>query len=108
MATPDITVFWRPGCGFCAGLFQRLEATGVPHRRENIWEDPAAAETVRGAANGSETVPTVRIGDELLVNPSLARILTTVHRLDPDSDLPQPPEPGKAARFLNRLLGGEG
>jgi mycoredoxin len=101
-----ITVFWRPGCMFCSGLLRELERLEVPHERRNIWEDPDAAEAVRAVAGGSETVPTVRVGDEHLVNPSAAAILATAHRIDPSTSLPQPPEPGKAARWVQRLLGG--
>jgi mycoredoxin len=102
----SITVYWRPGCMFSSGLLRDLERLEVPHERRNIWEDPDAAAAVRAVAAGNETVPTVRIGEEHLVNPSVEAVLATVHRLDPDSPLPQPPEPGKAARFIQRLLGG--
>jgi mycoredoxin len=105
-SAPGITVFWRPGCGFCAALLRRLDRMEVPHERRNIWEDPDAAAAVREAAGGNETVPTVRVGEEVLVNPSVHAILATVHRLDPGSDLPEPPEPTGAARLLSRLLGG--
>lgn len=106
ISNPAITVFWRPGCMFCAGLFSDLERLDVPHERRNIWEDPDAAATVRRAAGGNETVPTVRVGDAHLVNPSIEAILATVHRLDPSSDLPPPPEPGAATRWGLRLPGG--
>ncbi len=108
MATP-ITVFWRPGCGFCASLLRDLDRLGVPHERRNIWEDPDAAAAVRAAANGNETVPTARIGSEHLVNPSAREVLALAHRLDPDTDLPAPPPPGRAGRLVHRLLrGGDG
>ena len=62
-ATQPVTVYWRPGCGFCAGLLRGLEKTGLAHERVNIWEDEAAAAHVRSVANGNETVPTVAVGD---------------------------------------------
>jgi mycoredoxin len=70
----SVTVYWRPGCGFCSSLLRQLDASGLPHRRVNIWEDEHAAATVRSFARGNETVPTVVIGDVGLVNPSLAQI----------------------------------
>lgn len=70
----QITIYWRPGCGFCARLFHEVEDAGLKHRRVNIWEDPAAAGFVRSVANGNETVPTVTVGDKAMVNPSLAEI----------------------------------
>jgi mycoredoxin len=72
--TPEITVFWRPGCPFCGSLFRQLEREGVEHRRVNIWDDPDAAATVRSIARGNETVPTVLVGGVGLVNPSLREI----------------------------------
>ena len=72
--SPEITVFWRPGCPFCGSLFRQLEREGVEHRRVNIWEDPDAAATVRSIARGNETVPTVLVGTVGLVNPSVREI----------------------------------
>lgn len=72
--TPEITVFWRPGCPFCGSLFRQLEREGVEHHRVNIWDDPDAAATVRSIARGNETVPTVLVGRVGLVNPSVREI----------------------------------
>ena len=70
----DVTVYWRPGCGFCARLFRDIEGAGLEHDRINIWDDPDAANYVRSVANGNETVPTVKVGKKAMVNPSLAQI----------------------------------
>jgi mycoredoxin len=42
----------------------------------NIWDDPAAAAIVRGAAGGNETVPTVDVGGRLMVNPSAKQVMS--------------------------------
>lgn len=71
MADPTpVTVYWRPGCGFCSSLFRGLENAGVAFDRLDIWQDEDAAAFVRSVARGNETVPTVRIGDVALVNPT--------------------------------------
>jgi mycoredoxin len=75
---PLITVYWRPGCGFCAGLFRQLERADVAHERINIWDDPDAAAIVRSFARGNETVPTVVVGEIGLVNPDVEEILAAV------------------------------
>ena len=102
-ATPPVTVYWRPGCGFCAGLFRGLERTGLAHERVNIWEDEAAASHVRSVANGNETVPTVVVGDVTMVNPSAAAVLDAIRaeapHLEPDD---QTPEGGLLDRVLGR------
>ncbi len=69
-----ITVYWRPGCGFCAGLFRGLDRADVDYRRINIWEEPDAAAFVRSVAGGNETVPTVVVAGTALVNPSVRQL----------------------------------
>ena len=107
-AAAPVTVYWRPGCGFCSSLLGGLERQGVPHDRTNIWEDEDAAAFVRSVANGNETVPTVVVGDHALVNPSVPDVLTALADVAPEH-LPEgwePPQPGRVARAVNRLLGG--
>lgn len=73
-ASPAITVYWRPGCGFCSRLFRQLDQAGISYEAMNIWDDPNAAATVRSLARGSETVPTVVVGGAGFVNPSVGEI----------------------------------
>jgi glutaredoxin-like protein len=80
----EITVYWRPACGFCASLRRQLERTDLTYAEVNIWDDPDAAATVRSYAGGNETVPTVVVGrpgaaDAVgLVNPSARQVLAAV------------------------------
>lgn len=71
----EVAVYWRPGCPFCGRLLRALEAAGVPMRRHDIWSDETAREFVRSHANGNETVPTVALGEVVLVNPDPAILL---------------------------------
>ena len=71
----EVTFYWRPGCGFCVMLKQRLVAAGVQLDERNIWEDPEAAAFVRSVARGNETVPTVVVAGNALVNPPAQRVL---------------------------------
>ena len=73
-----ITVLWRPGCGFCRVLFSGLERHGIAYATRNIWED-AEARAMLNTRIGSETVPSVLLGDAILVNPSITDLL---ERLD--------------------------
>ena len=75
-----VTVYWRPGCGFCARLLRDIESAGIAHDRVNIWEKPDAAEFVRSVARGNETVPTVTVGDQTLVNPTIAQLQSALAR----------------------------
>lgn len=76
--TDEVTVefYWRNGCGFCMALERQLNQLGVPLDKRDIWADERAAAFVRSVANGNETVPTVRIGPESMVNPSAKQVLT--------------------------------
>jgi mycoredoxin len=80
MSAPDPTlpvVLWRPGCGFCRVLFSGLERHGVAHTVRNIWEDDEARALLRSRI-GSETVPSVLVGDDILVNPSITEVLDRI------------------------------
>lgn len=104
-----ITVYWRPGCGFCAGLLRGLERQELRFDRVNIWDDPEGAAFVRSVARGNETVPTVRVGDLALVNPSAREVLRTVAERAPER-LPPDLAPDDLAatgpeRLVQRLFG---
>ncbi|WP_459643360.1 glutaredoxin domain-containing protein [Kineococcus sp. NUM-3379] len=67
--TPQVEVFWRPGCPFCTRLRVDLGLRRVRATWRNIWEDEEAREFVRSVNGGDETVPTVRVGSATLTNP---------------------------------------
>ncbi len=67
--TDRVTVYWRPGCGFCHRLFTGFDRLGIERTEVNIWEEPGARAHLRTLAGGTETVPTVVVGDQVLVNP---------------------------------------
>jgi mycoredoxin len=81
--TTTIEFYWRPGCPFCSALRRPLRRSGLPVRKINIWDDPAAAARVRSVAGGNETVPTVVIGKHALVNPSYRELEAAVRRFAP-------------------------
>jgi glutaredoxin len=82
--TPDaLEVYWRPGCPFCSSLKRSLKRRKVPMRLHNIWDDPDAAAVVRAAAGGNETVPTVVIGGQSLVNPTPQAVEALIAQVAP-------------------------
>jgi mycoredoxin len=78
-AAIEITVYWRPGCGFCSALRRDLAVTGLKYSEVNIWDNPDAAAFVRSVADGNETVPTVTVGVTSIVNPSADEVLELAH-----------------------------
>ncbi|MCP5028969.1 MAG: NrdH-redoxin [Actinomycetia bacterium] len=107
---PAVEFFWRPGCGFCMILDRNLGRHQIPLDKHNIWDDPDAAAYVRSVTNGSETVPTVRIGDVSLVNPSADQVLTVLSEqgspLVPKDWAPR--QEGTIGRMIGRILGSPG
>jgi mycoredoxin len=70
MSEPTVTVYTRPGCPYCFLLRRSLRRRGVAFTEVDIWQDPSAAAAVRAVADGNETVPTVHVAGQWLVNPS--------------------------------------
>ena len=77
-ASSTVVVYWRPMCGYCVTLKRRLTALGVPFEEIDIWQDRAQADVVREATGGDEIVPTVRVGDRFLVNPTADQVVATM------------------------------
>lgn len=76
---PTVTVYWRPLCGYCMTIKRELDRRGIPFDSVNIWERRAAAEIVKAANGGDELVPTVRVGERYLSNPSIDELLAVLH-----------------------------
>lgn len=76
----DVTVYWRPMCGYCESLKADLARHGVAYNAVDIWEDRSKAEIVKAAnPEGYEVVPTVQVGDRFFVNPSVHEVLAAAN-----------------------------
>ena len=75
-----VDLYWRPGCPFCSMLERGLAKQHIAYRKLNIWDDPAHAAFVRSVAKGNETVPTVSLSGESLVNPSATQVKQLIER----------------------------
>jgi glutaredoxin-like protein len=78
--TEPMTLYWRPGCPFCATLRARLRLGRVPYEAVNIWDDEEGAAIVRSVNHGDELVPTVRVGERFLSNPSYREVRVALRR----------------------------
>lgn len=67
--TPDVTIYWRPGCGFCRRLETAIGADRDKATWRNIWADAEAREFVAMVNDGNEIVPTVVIDGRPHTNP---------------------------------------
>ncbi len=77
-AASTIDVYWRPRCLYCFRLRRALRRAGIVTREHNIWKDRDAREFVRLHANGTETVPTVAVGNRVFVNPRPRTLLAVL------------------------------
>lgn len=64
-----VVVYWRPGCVYCLRLRGALGKDKDKATWVSIWADEEAAAFVRSINGGNETVPTVRIGEQVHTNP---------------------------------------
>ena len=65
----DLIVYYKPGCPFGIRLRVALRLHGFPFRAVRFRDDEEGAAQVRAATDGDEISPTVRVGDQWLVNP---------------------------------------
>jgi mycoredoxin len=70
----EVILYTRPGCPYSMRLRAKLRLARIPYTSVNIWEDAEAATVVRSVNDGDELVPTVRVGDTFLSNPSLREV----------------------------------
>jgi len=100
-----VKMFVRPGCPYCVALRSGLGRAGLPFQMVDIWRDRSAAAVVREHADGNETVPTVQIGDVVLVNPSPRAVLVEAARAGISLDTP-PSMPSRGVAAARRRLPG--
>lgn len=81
---PQIRLYWRPGCPYCARLRRDLDRIGLPRQEVDIWRDPQARSVVRALADGNETVPTVVVDGVGLVNRPPPGVVDLVGQRRPD------------------------
>lgn len=74
----DVTIYWRPGCGFCSRLRAGLGSAAEKATWRNIWEDSEARTFVASVNNGNEIVPTVVIAGVPHTNPESTTVLTAL------------------------------
>ena len=68
---PTITMYTTKWCGPCRRLKRSLEEAGISYGEVDIDEDPAAGDRIARHTGGYRTVPTVEVGSQMLVNPTL-------------------------------------
>jgi mycoredoxin len=73
MTTP-ITVYSTTWCGHCKRLLRQLEDAEIAFRIVDIDDEPQHGDRIEAKTGGYRTVPTLEIGGELFVNPTIAEV----------------------------------
>lgn len=72
---PDpITVYSTAWCGHCKRLLRQLDEAGIAYRVVDLDREPQHGPKIEAATGGYRTVPSLEVGDSLLVNPSIAQV----------------------------------
>ncbi len=73
-STPIVTMYSTTWCGYCRRLKRQMEEAGISYQEIDLDRDGSYDERIIEKTGGYRTVPTVEVGGELLVNPSLREI----------------------------------
>lgn len=69
-----ITVYSTTWCGHCKRLLRQLDEAGIAYEVVDLDEQPHHGSKIEAKTGGYRTVPTLEVGGELLVNPSIIQV----------------------------------
>ena len=69
-----VTMYSTPWCGYCRRLKRQFEEFGIDYREIDVDATPGYDERIIEASGGYRTVPTVEVGDRMLVNPTVREV----------------------------------
>lgn len=72
--TDPITVYSTTWCGHCKRLLRQLDEARIAYEVIDLDEEPQHAARIEAKTGGFRTVPTLQVGQELLVNPSIIQV----------------------------------
>ena len=73
MATP-ITVYSTTWCGHCKRLLRQLREADIAFQLVDLDQQPEYGRRIEAKTGGYRTVPTLDIGGDLFVNPSIDEV----------------------------------
>jgi mycoredoxin len=75
-----LTVFGRRWCGISQMVRRYLDRLGVPYEYVDLDQHPEVASQLAWVTGGRVHSPTIRVGDELLVQPSTQELERALRR----------------------------
>ncbi|SAK82439.1 Glutaredoxin [Caballeronia catudaia] len=88
-ASPEISVFWQPGCSSCVRVKEFLTRLEIPFKSVNVLSDTQGRDELRRL--GARSIPIVSKGDEFVYAQSIEDVARFVDRMDAITDR-LPPE----------------
>jgi mycoredoxin len=75
-----ITVYGRPGCAISQMIRRWLDRRGIPHRYVDVDRNPDARRQLAWLTGGRVRSPTVVVGGEVLVQPTIEELEWALRR----------------------------
>lgn len=88
-ASPEISVFWQPGCSSCVRVKEFLTRLEIPFKSVNVLSDTQGRDELRRL--GARSIPIVSKGDEFVYAQSIEDVARFVDGMDAITDR-LPPE----------------
>jgi len=85
----EVRLYTTTWCGYCVLLKRYLNYHGIAYDEIDIEADEAVAERLERWTGGYRTVPTVQIGDAILVNPKGKEVAEELERFQAGVGQPQ-------------------
>jgi mycoredoxin len=73
-----VKMFTTNWCGYCRRLKRQMEDEGIAFREVDLDRDRSHDDRIKRATGGYRTVPTLEIGEQLLVNPTIHEVREAV------------------------------
>jgi len=82
MSQKQITMYFRPMCGFCAAAERLLTSKGYRFNKINIWTEAGAKEAMVAKTGGKTSVPQIFADDAYIGDCSGIHDLDAAGKLD--------------------------
>jgi glutaredoxin len=67
---PNVTVYGSKSCEDTIRVMRYLDSRSIPYEFKDVDESPEYNDYVAGLNGGQRVIPTIRIDNEILINPS--------------------------------------
>jgi mycoredoxin len=67
-------MYSTPWCGYCRRLKRQFDEAGIAYEEIDVDATPGFDQRIIEASGGYRTVPTVEVGQRLLVNPTIKEV----------------------------------